>query len=390
MRALVIAPQPFFTARGTPFSVYYRTLALAGSGVAADVLTYGDGEDVDIPGVEIHRIPRFPSLGPVKIGPSFLKLFLDVVLFGKLLWMLLGRRYSFVHAHEEGIFLALALKPFFRYKLVYDMHSSLPQQLVNFRFTRFRPLIGLFAWLERRSLRHADAVIVVCPDLVETARREGVEDSKLFLIENSIYDEVKLASNGARRADDEPVPDLPGDRPLVMYVGTFEAYQGLDLLLRSFPKVLEAVPDAHLVLVGGTSDQVDEVAGLAAGLGLDGRVSVHGRVPQRAAHRLLESADLLVSPRVSGTNTPLKVYEILGRGVPLVATRIVSHTQVLNDDVCVLVEPSAEAISEGIVSLLRDREKRERISAAGRELYRARYSRDAYDEKTRALLRVIS
>ncbi|MFH1277616.1 MAG: glycosyltransferase family 4 protein [Candidatus Eisenbacteria bacterium] len=387
MRALVIAPQPFFTARGTPFSVYYRTLALAGQGVEADILTYGDGEDVDIPGVVIHRIPRFPFLGPVKIGPSFLKLFLDAVLFGKLLWMLLGRRYSFVHAHEEGVFLALLLKPVFRYKLVYDMHSSLPQQLVNFRFTGFRPLIGLFERLEKLSLRHADAVIVVCPDLVDIARREGVEDSKLFLIENSIYDEVNLASNAGAGAG---LPELPAKRPLVMYVGTFEAYQGIDLLLRSFGKVVETIPGAHLVLVGGTPDQVSGAAAMAAGLGLDGRVSVHERVPQRTAHKLLESADLLVSPRVSGTNTPLKVYEILGRGIPLVATRILSHTQVLRDDVCVLVDPTPEAISDGIVALLRDPERRERLSAAGRELYRARYSREAYDEKTRALLRVIS
>ena len=69
-RGLVVAPQPFFTPRGTPLSVYYRTLVAAEQGVVIDLLTYGDGEDVDIPGMRIRRIPHFPFLGPVRAGPS--------------------------------------------------------------------------------------------------------------------------------------------------------------------------------------------------------------------------------------------------------------------------------------------------------------------------------
>ena len=80
LKALVIAPQPFFSPRGTPFSVYYRTLITAELGVQVDLLTYGQGQDVDIPGVRLIRIPGFKFLGPVKVGPSGLKFFLDVVL----------------------------------------------------------------------------------------------------------------------------------------------------------------------------------------------------------------------------------------------------------------------------------------------------------------------
>ena len=81
MRALVIAPQPFYTPRGTPFSVYYRTLVTAQLDVKIDLLTYGQGRDVEIPGVRIIRIPRFNVFGEVKIGPSVLKLFLDLFIF---------------------------------------------------------------------------------------------------------------------------------------------------------------------------------------------------------------------------------------------------------------------------------------------------------------------
>ena len=59
MRALVIAPQPFYTPRGTPLSVYYRTMVTAEQGIAVDLLTYGEGQDVAIDGVRIIRVPRF-------------------------------------------------------------------------------------------------------------------------------------------------------------------------------------------------------------------------------------------------------------------------------------------------------------------------------------------
>ena len=75
MKALVIAPQPFFTPRGTPLSVYHRTAIAAELGVEIDLLTYGQGRDVDIPGVRIIRIPDFAFLGTVKVGPSMLKIF---------------------------------------------------------------------------------------------------------------------------------------------------------------------------------------------------------------------------------------------------------------------------------------------------------------------------
>src|SRR4030042_566856 len=148
MKALVVAPQPFFSPRGTPFSVYYRTLVTAGMGVRIVFLTYGEGEDVDIPNVKIIRIPRFSFLGNVKTGPSLLKLFLDIFLFIWTTAILIRNRFDVVHAHEEAGFFCRYLKPLFRFKLVYDMHSSLPQQLTNFQYTKSRFLIGVFRKLE--------------------------------------------------------------------------------------------------------------------------------------------------------------------------------------------------------------------------------------------------
>ena len=145
--------------------MYYRTLVTAELGVEVDLLTYGQGQDVNIPGVRIIRIPNFSFLGPVKVGPSLLKAFLDVFMVIWTIALLLRTRYDFVHAHEESVFFCRFLKPLFRFKLVYDMHSSLPQQLTNFKFSRSNSLIRAFTWLENRCLSEADAVITICPEL---------------------------------------------------------------------------------------------------------------------------------------------------------------------------------------------------------------------------------
>ena len=125
MKALVIAPQPFFTPRGTPFSVYYRTLVIAEQGVEVDLLTYGEGQDVDIPGVRILRGPRFAYLGNVKTGPSGLKLFLDLFLIMRTIGLLLTNRYDFVHAHEEAVFFSRFLKCYVARKGYREGHYGL-------------------------------------------------------------------------------------------------------------------------------------------------------------------------------------------------------------------------------------------------------------------------
>lgn len=400
MKALVIAPQPFFSPRGTPFSVYYRTLVTAELGVTVDLLTYGEGQDVDIPGVRIIRIPRFAFLGNVKVGPSGLKLFLDCFLVLWTLALLLRNRYDFVHAHEEAVFYCRFLKPLFGFKLVYDMHSSLPQQLSNFRFTTSRLLIKLFEKLEDSSLRAADAVITICPDLAQYATSRIAKHRKHLLIENSIYEPVRLATRTAatnphkeKDAAEEhrgpPPLELPQDQRFVVYAGTLEPYQGVDLLVASFPGILMAVPNAYLVVVGGTPEQVQKLTSLAQELGIHDHSLFTGRVPQIVARSYLAKASVQISPRREGTNTPLKVYEQLDSGIPLVATNIYSHTQVLNEDVAFLVPPTPEGLAEGVVRAMTQAQEAEKRTAQARRMYAEHYSRPIYEDKMRRLLELV-
>ena len=397
MKALVIAPQPFFSPRGTPFSVYYRTLVTSELGVKIDLLTYGEGQDVNIHNVRIIRIPRFGSLGYVKIGPSYLKFFLDIFLMGWTVGLLLKNRYNFVHAHEEAIFFCTFLKPIFRFKLIYDMHSSLPQQLTNFQFTKSRFIISLFKRLEEICLRSADVVITICPDLANYVNGLIQYKKKHMLIENSIFEPVRILSDGMTQHTDKQSGSnslqreiqLPKGKRFVVYAGTLEPYQGIDILIKAFKRVVVETQDAFLVIVGGNEIQVKFYSDLAKTLGLSGDTLFTGRVSQLLAKQYCKFASVLVSPRSEGTNTPLKIYEQLASGIPLVATNIYSHTQVLNDKVAFLVKPEPDDMAAGIIRSLHQFNDC-RISENAKMLYKEKYDRPIYEKKIRSVLELLN
>lgn len=389
MKALVIAPQPFFSPRGTPFSVYYRTRVCAEQGWDIDLVTYGEGVDPDIPGVRIWRGPKFMWLGPVSIGPSFKKLVLDFFMFWRVLWMLITRRYGVVHAHEEAVFFCVMLRPIFRFKLVYDMHSSLPQQLSNFKFTTSTLIHGIFKWFEDKAIARAAAVITICPDLRDYVLKAIPDPHRHFLIENSIYEPVKLKDRAESQQEAVPPLELPEGVRLLVYAGTLESYQGIDILVRSMPEVLAEQPDAFLLIVGGTQEQVDEYRRLAETWGCAERLKVVPCVPQHVARAWLSRAEVQLSPRSAGTNTPLKTYEQLNNGIPLVATRIYSHTQVLTDEVCYLAEPEPKCFARAILKAMTDGAADNPKVTAAKALYAEKYSRPAYEGKLRKMMELL-
>jgi glycosyltransferase involved in cell wall biosynthesis len=366
-------------------------------GVEIDLLTYGEGQDVDIPNLRIKRIPRFRFLGPVRIGPSFLKAFLDIFMLIWTVGLLLRNRYTFVHAHEEAVFFCRFLKPVFGFKLVYDMHSSLPQQLTNFHFTKSKIISRIFKKLEDSCLKATDVVITICPDLSFYAKKIITNTNKHVLIENSIFEPVKLlfesdreySDAGSLVKKDQESFTPPKGKKVIVYAGTLEPYQGIDILLNAFQSVIEELPDVFLLIVGGNSEQVAHYKSLASRNGIKESAHFTGQVVQGLAKHYCSLASLLVSPRRHGTYTPLKIYEQLASGIPIVATNIYSHTQVLDNDVAILVEPNPEAMARGIAQALSSENDCRRITQNAKKLYHEKYSRPVYERKMREVLKIL-
>ena len=165
MRILMIAPEPFFEPRGTPFSEYHRIRALLELGHTVDLVTYPFGQAVDLPGLRVFRCLRPPFLRRVRIGPSLSKVPLDLALTLTAVRRVIAERYDVVHSHEEGAAIGIVLSAMVGIPHVYDMHSSLPQQLSNFAYSRSRVLRWMFDCFERAAVRHSKVVIVICPEL---------------------------------------------------------------------------------------------------------------------------------------------------------------------------------------------------------------------------------
>lgn len=396
MRILMVAPEPFFEPRGTPFSVYHRARALGELGHTIDLVTYHIGVDVTLPGVTLHRAPRLPFARRVRIGPSLVKFPLDALLFAATLRLLLRGRYDCIHTHEEAGLFGAILGRLFRVPHVYDMHSQLSQQLTNFGFTRSRALIGLMRGVERAIIQSARVVIVICQDLDDVVA--GIAPGKpVVLIENTAVtaDTATTADAGAdvayateRLRRELGLVERPG--PILLYTGTFESYQGLGLLVESMPAVLEQFPGTTYVLVGGRGEQIAALAACAERLGVRHALRLPGQRPPGEMPALMALADVLLSPRSAGTNTPLKIYSYLRAGRPILATRIQSHTQTLTDAEALLVEPTSGALAAGATALLRDGALRRRLAERAGQLAAEKYSDEAFLARTAAAYRWVT
>lgn len=380
MRILMIAPEPFFEPRGTPFSEYHRIRALLDLGHTVDLVTYPFGKDVTMPGLRVFRCLRPPLMHEIGIGPSWKKVPLDLALLATACRRAMAERYDAVHSHEEGSFFGVVLAALLRVPHLYDMHSSLPQQLTNFAYSKSRLLTGLFGWMERFVVRHSRVVIVICPQLEDVVR--GIDTAvPSVLIENAPGSgDTPIAGSGvAIRAQ----LGLDAAAPVILYTGTFEAYQGLDLLFASMRHVTASRPDARLVLAGGRPEQIEAARRQAADAGIAGATIFAGQRPAEEIPAYLDAADVLVSPRSLGTNTPLKIYQYLRSGRPIVATRLLTHTQVLDDDVAFLTEATPEGFGAGILAAVLDPERARSIGARARHLADTKYSYEAYLSRTR-------
>lgn len=380
MRILFLAPQPFFQERGTPIAVRLalEVLVQRSPRPEIDLLVYHEGAPLELPGVRVHRIrvPRFirPFLSGVRPGITLKKLVCDIFFFLEALRLAVTSRrsggYHLVHAVEESVFIALLMRMVWRTPYLYDMDSSLSLQLTDtWRVLRiFRPLM---AGLERLAVRRSAAVVPVCDTLAAVADEAGSPHTCILrdisLLDHPDQDaEVALSLREAAGIAD--------DSRVILYVGNLERYQGIDLALEAFSRVADEHRDAHLVVIGGAPEHVAAYQHTAASYGASSRIHFLGPRPVAHLHRLITEADTLISPRILGNNTPMKIYSYLHSGKPLIATAIPSHTQVLTDAVACLCEPTPEGFARGLSWVLSQYEDASKMGERARQLAEERYT----------------
>jgi glycosyltransferase involved in cell wall biosynthesis len=175
---------------------------------------------------------------------------------------------------------------------------------------------------------------------------------------------------------------IPQDAPLALYTGTFEAYQGVDMLIEAAAIVARSRPAARVLVVGGEPAQVESARARAQAAGAATVIVFAGQQPAKEIPGFVQAADLLVSPRIRGTNTPLKIYSYLRSGKPIVATNLLTHTQVLSPQIAMLADPTPEPFAAAMVTLIDRADERQRLAMAAAAVAQEKYSRESYMRRT--------
>lgn len=230
---------------------------------------------------------------------------------------------------------------------------------------------------ESRVVQSAAVVMPVCDALAKHI--EPYKPSKVMLLED-----VPFAGDSTN-ASPKMNEDFDESGIRILYVGNLEAYQGIDLLLDSFALALREASQIMLFIVGGERDGISFYQSKAEKLGIDRNVRLLGPHPLPRLSSYLSQADILISPRIKGNNTPMKLYSYLASGKAILATNLVTHTQVIDNKVAVLVDPKPESFAEGMLQFIKDPELRRTLGRAAKRLVDEKYSVSAYRAKLNAL-----
>ena len=240
-----------------------------------------------------------------------------------------------LHAHSPSLNAIAALRAGKRFGIpvVYEVrafwedaavdHGTSSENGLRYRLTRA---------LETYALKQADAVTTICEGLRRDIVARGVPADKVTVIPNAV-DIEKFSMGGTPDLALKEQLGLGGSR-LIGFIGSFYAYEGLDVLLRAVPKLVARMPDLRVLLVGG-GPQDAQLRQMAKDLDIADKVVFTGRVPHDQVNKYYDLLDVLVYPRLSmrltDLVTPLKPLEAMAQGRILAASDVGGHLELIED-----------------------------------------------------------
>ncbi|MBD8531329.1 MULTISPECIES: TIGR04063 family PEP-CTERM/XrtA system glycosyltransferase [unclassified Massilia] len=240
-----------------------------------------------------------------------------------------------LHAHSPSLNAIAALRAGKRFGIpvVYEVRAFWEDAAVDHGTSvenglRYRATRALETW----ALRHADAVTTICEGLRRDIVERGIPAAKVTVIPNAV-DIDKFAVGGTADQDLKNRLGLGGAR-LIGFIGSFYAYEGLDVLLRAVPALTARHPDLRVLLVGG-GPQDAQLRQLAQQLNIADKVVFTGRVPHDQVNMYYDLLDVLVYPRLpmrlTELVTPLKPLEAMAQGRILAASDVGGHLELIAD-----------------------------------------------------------
>ena len=281
-------------------------------------------------------------------------------------------RPQIIHAHSPVLNALPAIKVARRLGIpvVYEVrafwedaavdHGTTTEGSLRYRMTRT---------METHALKRVDHVFTICEGLRSDIVARGIPAPKVTVIPNAV--DIESFEPGGQ--PDEALKAKLGltGCTVLGFIGSFYAYEGLDLLLDALPRILANRPDVRVLLVGG-GPQDAALKAQAQRLGLQDKIVFTGRVPHAEVNRYYDLVDVLVYPRhsmrLTELVTPLKPLEAMAQGRILVASDVGGHKELIRhgETGMLFKAGSAEALASAVLELLGQPERWPQLRAQGR------------------------
>jgi PEP-CTERM/exosortase A-associated glycosyltransferase len=317
----------------------------------------GDGAAQEVDGWHFLRTP--PLKGWWTTLPVLGQLAVIVGLYRRLLQVAATTRPQILHAHSPALNAVAALRVGRKLGIpvVYEIRAFWEDAAVDHGTSRAGGLrYHISRALENHVLRRADAITTICEGLRADIVARGIAAAKITVIPNSV-DSVQFPQ--VRRPDGALARSLNlRGGPVLGFIGSFYAYEGLALLIGAMPGMLAALPELQLLLVGG-GPQDQALRALAARLNLQDKVIFSGRVPHDKVADYYGLTDILVYPRLpmrlTELVTPLKPLEAMAQGLLVLASDVGGHRELIEHGKTGILFKAgdAQALSEQVIQLVR-------------------------------------
>lgn len=372
LKILMLAPTPYFADRGCHVRIYEEARALRSLGHDVRIVTYHLGRDMpDIPTI---RIPRIPWYSRLEAGPSWHKLYLDLLLFFKALFLIPDFRPDLIHAHlHEGALIGYFLKRLSGLPLVFDYQGSLTGECIDHGFFKGSSrTAGVFRCIERMIDSFADRIITSSgTGTIELVNNWGVPSRTVTPLIDAVDTEIfrPRPHHEGRQA-----LGIPRDSFVVAYLGILSRYQGTDLLFDCIELLKHNGVKVFFLIMGFPEERYRAEA---QARGLADMIHFTGKVEYAQAPLLLSAADIAVTPKLSPTEANGKIFNYMACGLPVVAFDTPVNREVLGDTGVYASYGDARDLAAKIAALATDNELRAGLSEQVRDKAISEHSWDA-------------
>ena len=351
--AFDIVPSP----KGASTHILHNLRGLVNGGYDVHLITPNDGllpDEDTIDGAGVSRVPQ-------DLSQNFLERALH---FGNSVaaHLALHQKYDVVHYRNiwDGLHIAQNKKRY-GYKTIFEV-NGLPSIELKYHYPGLDS--GLLAKIKEQeiaTLHLSDAIL--CPSRVT---KEYIASLGLD------REQVTVIPNGVSPSDfsQTPLPAREGRIPVLLYIGTLADWQGLDIVIKALPKILEQQP-ALLKIVGrGRSRQRKSLSKLIRKQGVEGSVSIAPAAPHHEIPSIIAESDICIAPlglndrNVTQGACPIKILEYMASGRPLIASNMPIVRELAREDVdALLFSPdNPEDLARQALALLNDLELSKRIA----------------------------